>query len=68
MSFVGYKDVIEEGDTAILYLSASSLYAIEVNCTIKNKHGELVENVFQTTYGALRFILIFFLINFNYIF
>jgi tRNA (adenine57-N1/adenine58-N1)-methyltransferase len=54
MSFSGYKDVIEEGDTVILYLSASSLHAIRVSNTIPNKHGVTVDNVFQTTYGALK--------------
>lgn len=54
MSFVSFKEIIEEGDTAILYLSASNLHAIKVLPQIKNKHGESVENVFQTTYGALK--------------
>lgn len=44
MSFLKYKDLIEEGDTVIIYLNASSLYAIEI---VNGK-------VFQTSYGALK--------------
>ncbi|CAB0004969.1 unnamed protein product [Nesidiocoris tenuis] len=54
MSFSRDKTEIDEGDTVILYLSASNMHAFRVQPTIKNKHGELVENVFQTTYGALK--------------
>nr|CAD7593613.1 unnamed protein product [Timema genevievae] len=54
MSFANFKDTIDEGDTAILYLSANSMHAIEVRPKIKNKKDELIENVFQTTYGALK--------------
>lgn len=54
MSFRRDKTEIDEGDTVILYLSASNMHAFRVQPTIKNKHGELVENVFQTTYGALK--------------
>ncbi|XP_021190330.3 tRNA (adenine(58)-N(1))-methyltransferase catalytic subunit TRMT61A [Helicoverpa armigera] len=53
MSFKDYKDKIEEGDTAILYLS-NSLYAIDVRPEMKNKKGEIVENVYQTPFGALK--------------
>nr|XP_014287546.1 tRNA (adenine(58)-N(1))-methyltransferase catalytic subunit TRMT61A isoform X1 [Halyomorpha halys] len=54
MSFISNKEIIEEGDTTILYLSANNLHAIKVLPQIKNKHGESIENVFQTTYGALK--------------
>ncbi|PSN52092.1 hypothetical protein C0J52_03897 [Blattella germanica] len=54
MSFDKYKEYIEQGDTAILYLSVNSMHAIQVEPKIKNKKGEFVENVFQTTYGALK--------------
>lgn len=55
MSFDGKKTIIEEGDTVILYLTMSKMYAIEVLPQIMSKKGNLVENVFQATpYGALR--------------
>ncbi|KAL1131678.1 hypothetical protein AAG570_011291 [Ranatra chinensis] len=54
MSFLSYKELIEEGDTVILYLSANSMHALRVVRTILNKNNESVENVFQTTYGALK--------------
>ncbi|XP_075227372.1 tRNA methyltransferase 61 [Lycorma delicatula] len=53
MSFSSYKDVIEEGDTVILYLNPNNMHAIEVKPTIINKTGKSVDNVFQTIYGAL---------------
>lgn len=54
MSFHNFKNIIEEGDTVILYLSPSSLHAITVNPFSKNKHGTMVENILQTTKGALK--------------
>lgn len=54
MSFLTHKDKIEEGDTVILYLGPINLHAIKVVKQIKNKHGENVPNIFQTTYGALK--------------
>lgn len=54
MSFAGPKSVIEEGDTVIIYLTVTNLYAIEAVPQIKNKKGELVEHVFQTNFGALK--------------
>lgn len=56
MSFKEYKEVIAEGDTVILYININSMYAIEVESYKKNKNNELVENVFQTTYGALKVV------------
>lgn len=53
MSFRDYKDVISEGDTVILYLS-NNLHALEVRPEIKNKKGDMVENVYQTAFGALK--------------
>ncbi|CAH2054637.1 unnamed protein product, partial [Iphiclides podalirius] len=53
MSFRNYKEKIDEGDTVILYLS-NNLYALEVTPEIKNKRGDLVENVYQTPFGALK--------------
>ncbi|KAK3608601.1 hypothetical protein CHS0354_042593 [Potamilus streckersoni] len=44
MNFCKYKEIIEEGDTVILYLGFNNMHAITV------KKGE----TFQTRYGALR--------------
>ena len=54
MSFRGYKDVIEEGDTVILYINFKSMYPIRVCETKLNKNGQSVDNVQQTSFGALR--------------
>ncbi|XP_072933479.1 tRNA (adenine(58)-N(1))-methyltransferase catalytic subunit TRMT61A [Epargyreus clarus] len=53
MSFANYKEKIDEGDTVILYLS-NNIYAIDVKREITNKKGDLVENVYQTPFGALK--------------
>jgi len=54
MSFGKFKDSIEQGDTVILYMRPNNMHAIQVQPKIKNKRDEWVENVFQTTYGALK--------------
>ncbi|RZF33971.1 hypothetical protein LSTR_LSTR012091 [Laodelphax striatellus] len=54
MSFSSFKRTIEEGDRVILYLTPSSMHAIEVSPTLLNKNGQTVDNVFQTTFGALK--------------
>ncbi|XP_023016464.2 tRNA methyltransferase 61 [Leptinotarsa decemlineata] len=54
MSFDGYKDEIHEGDTVILYLTITQVYSLKAEPKIHNKKGDLVENVFQTPYGALK--------------
>ncbi|PNF31726.1 tRNA (adenine(58)-N(1))-methyltransferase catalytic subunit TRMT61A [Cryptotermes secundus] len=54
MSFDKFKDTIDQGDTVILYLSVNSMHAIQVQPKIKNRKDEWVDNVFQTTYGALK--------------
>lgn len=54
MSFASPKTIIEQNDTIILYLTVQSFHAIDVVPYIKNKKDELVENVFQTSYGALK--------------
>lgn len=56
MSFIKQKEIIEEGDTVILFLSMSSQYPVEVVKFIKNKHGVLIENKFQTVYGVLNIV------------
>lgn len=55
MSFDVKKEIIEEGNTIILYLTMNKMYAIDVQPQILSKKGTLVENVFQVTpYGALK--------------
>lgn len=48
------KEVIDEGDVVILYLSPNSMHSLEIKPKLENKKGEMVDNVFQTTYGALK--------------
>ncbi|XP_030753024.1 tRNA (adenine(58)-N(1))-methyltransferase catalytic subunit TRMT61A [Sitophilus oryzae] len=54
MSFDGYKEVINEGDTVILYLTISQVYNVKAEGKTLNKKGQQVENIFQTPYGALK--------------
>uniref|UniRef100_A0A0P4WSQ9 tRNA (adenine(58)-N(1))-methyltransferase catalytic subunit TRMT61A n=2 Tax=Scylla TaxID=6760 RepID=A0A0P4WSQ9_SCYOL len=54
MSFSGFKEVIEEGDTVILYIGVSQIYALEVKPKVINKNGQGVDNVFQTKYGSVK--------------
>lgn len=54
MSFSQPKTVIEEGDTVILYLTVTNVYAIEAVPQIRNKKNEMIEYVFQTNFGALK--------------
>lgn len=54
MSFSGFKEVIEEGDTVILYIGVSQMYALEVKPKVLNKNGVGVDNVFQTKYGSVK--------------
>ncbi len=54
MTFNTFRDVIEENDTVILYVSFNTMYPIMVTPTVVNKKGSIVENVFQTSYGALK--------------
>lgn len=54
MSFKGFKRSIEEGDTVILYLTIHQIYSIKAESKTLSKKGTLVENVFQTPYGALK--------------
>ncbi len=53
MTFDAAKELIEENDTVILYLSFNSMQALKVEPTKLTKKGETIENVHQTTYGAL---------------
>ncbi|XP_050085589.1 tRNA (adenine(58)-N(1))-methyltransferase catalytic subunit TRMT61A [Anopheles aquasalis] len=54
MSFVGPKEVIEEGDTVVLYLTPAMMHTIEAVRQIRNKKNEMIDYVFQTSFGALK--------------
>ncbi|XP_032665101.1 tRNA (adenine(58)-N(1))-methyltransferase catalytic subunit TRMT61A [Odontomachus brunneus] len=54
MSFNKSKEIIEEGDVVILYLKPNNMHSLEVKAKILNKKGEIIDNVFQTVYGALK--------------
>lgn len=54
MSFIHPQDVVKEGDTVVVYAGINSIYAIEATASTKNKSGRDVENIFQSTYGALK--------------
>lgn len=56
MSFKTSKKVVEVGDIVILYLNPNHMHSLQVKAKIPNKRGEIVDNVFHTTYGALRVI------------
>ena len=54
MTFNTFREEIEENDTVILYVSFNTMYPISVTPNVTNKKGNVVENVFQTSYGALK--------------
>ncbi len=54
MSFAGYKALIEEGDTVLLYISFNTVHPVRVTRTRTTRAGDEVENVHQTNYGALK--------------
>lgn len=54
MSFDREKDVVELGDTAMLYLGFDNIHALTVDLKKKNRRGEEEDHVVQTNYGALR--------------
>lgn len=56
MSFKTTKELIEDGDIVILYLNPNNMHFLEIKAKIFNKKGEIIDNVFHTTYGALRVI------------
>lgn len=53
MSLSGYKKTVALNDTVILYL-CNNLHALIVQDKIRNKNGAMIENIFQTPYGALK--------------
>ncbi|XP_006612071.1 tRNA (adenine(58)-N(1))-methyltransferase catalytic subunit TRMT61A [Apis dorsata] len=54
MSFNKVKEFIEEGDVVILYLGPNNMHSLEIKPKIVNKKGKMVDNIFQTIYGALK--------------
>ena len=54
MSFKEYKTHVEIGDTIILYINIKTIHAIRVSEEVKNKKGNMVPNIFQTVYGAVK--------------
>lgn len=54
MSFDGFKTLVQQGDVVILYLTVNQIYSVKAEPQSVNKKGSLVENVFQTSYGALK--------------
>jgi tRNA (adenine57-N1/adenine58-N1)-methyltransferase len=54
MTFDNYKELIEENDTVILYISFNTMYALKVTPTKLTKNGDSVENIFQTSYGGFK--------------
>ncbi|XP_065169284.1 tRNA (adenine(58)-N(1))-methyltransferase catalytic subunit TRMT61A [Atheta coriaria] len=53
MSFNGFKSIIQEGDIVVLYVSFNQMHPIKAVKQITTKKGNLVDNIFQTPYGAL---------------
>lgn len=54
MSFNKFKTHICENDTVILYLTINQIYSVIAKPTTLSKKGQIVENVFQTPFGALK--------------
>ena len=54
MSFAANKNFIEENDTVIVYISFNTMYPVVVTPKKPDRNGEMVENVLQTNYGALK--------------
>lgn len=54
MSFATNKKVVDEGDTVIIYVNPQCMYAIQANLMTVSKKGLPIENILNTTYGALK--------------
>lgn len=54
MSFLKPQEFVKEGDTVVIYVGINSMHFIEATATIENKFGQQVENIFQSSYGALK--------------
>lgn len=54
MSFAKTRSIVQEGDTVIIYVNPQAMYALQVKPLTATKKGDMVENIFQTAYGALK--------------
>ena len=54
MSFACYKDRVDLGDTAILYINFNVMYPVTVSELKPDKTGEMKEHIVQTSFGALK--------------
>ncbi|XP_040580597.1 tRNA (adenine(58)-N(1))-methyltransferase catalytic subunit TRMT61A [Lepeophtheirus salmonis] len=54
MSFVGFKDVIEENDVVIIYIGFNNVVGVNVTPMKVNRKGNLEEHVLQTPFGAIK--------------
>ena len=55
MTFLEYKDTIEENDLAILYINFTTIIPVTVKPMTLSKKGTCdVENIYQTKYGSLK--------------
>ena len=55
MTFLEFKDTIEENDLAILYINFTTIIPVTVKPMTLSKKGTCeVENIYQTKYGSLK--------------
>ena len=55
MTFLEFKDTIEENDLAILYINFTTIIPVSVKpMTLSRKGTCEVENIYQTKYGSLK--------------
>ena len=55
MTFLEFKDTIEENDLAILYINFTTIIPVTVKpMTLSRKGTCEVENIYQTKYGSLK--------------
>lgn len=53
MGFDNLQTNVQQGDTLILYLTINEIHTIKAESKRTNKNGVQIDNVFQTSYGAL---------------
>ena len=54
MGFLNRKEVIEENDLVILYVSFNSIYPVYVREKVMSRKVVEVEKIYQTKYGSLK--------------
>ncbi|KAF5276665.1 hypothetical protein FQA39_LY06469 [Lamprigera yunnana] len=54
MSFNGFKNIIQKGDTVILYLTTNQMYRVKAEPKKLSKKGIVTKNIVQTPCGALK--------------